>query len=95
MKFSKEYSKLQYPIFTTIRQNKGYYREGQVINVTTPKQQFKAEIVSIRKMSLINITTTIAHWDADCPTQALENLLVRFYKDKANDLILLTLMKVI
>lgn len=65
MKFSKEYSKLQYPIFTTIRQNKGYYKEGQIISIFTPKQEFKAEIVGIRNLNLTNITKTIAHNDAD------------------------------
>jgi hypothetical protein len=94
MKFSKEYSKLAYPIFTTIRHNGGYYKEGQKICVTTPKQQFHAEIVGIRYLTQKDITSTIAFRDADCGSQELFDLMNMFYKGRANDLILITLMKV-
>lgn len=94
MKFSKEYLKLQYPIFTTIRQNKGYYKEGQIISISTPKQEFKAEIVGIRKLTLNDITKTISHKDADCEPDELIELMKKFYKQDADNLILLTLMKI-
>jgi hypothetical protein len=93
MRFSKYYSKLSYPVFTTIRQNKGYYKEGQIINITTPKSKFSAEIVAIRYIKLNDITDTIAKYDADSSKKYLKELMCKFYKDKANDLILITLMK--
>jgi hypothetical protein len=93
MKFSKEYSKLQYPIFTTIRQNYGYYKVGQTIGIDTPKQSFCAEIVSIRNIQLCHISETIALRDADCTTEELVLLMKKFYQSNANDLILITLMR--
>lgn len=94
MKFSKEYSKLQYPIFTTIRQNKGYYKIGQKILITTPNNTFEAEIVSIRNIQLHQISETLAFRDADCTAEDLCTLMKKFYQSNANDLILITLMKV-
>lgn len=94
MKFSKEYSKLNYPIFTTIRQNKGFYEVGMDIKIYTPKQQFYAQIVSIRNIALNDITDTIAKRDADCGYLELRQMMKNFYKNKASDLILITLMKV-
>lgn len=94
MKFSKDYTKLQYPIFTTIRQNKGYYQEGQKIRIETPTNNFWAEIVAIRQISLYNITPTIALRDADCSVSDIIKLFKKFYDDETDDLILITLMKV-
>jgi len=93
MKFSKKYTKLSYPIFTTIRQDKGYYKEGYIINVNTPNQNFKAEVVGIRNIGLKDITSTIALRDADCEPGELIELMKKFYKHTANDLILITLMR--
>ena len=94
MKFSHHYTKLDYPVFTTIRKNRGYYKAGQRILIQEPYSEFKAEIVSIRYISLLNITENIANKDADCTKAELIKLMQRFYKDEANDLILITLMKV-
>jgi len=94
MRFSKNYKKLGYPIFTTIRGNRGYYKEGQTIKVTTPDSCFHAEIVSIRTINLKDITNTIADKDADCSKEALIRLMIKFYKDNADNLILITLIKV-
>jgi len=93
MRFSKEYLKLNWPIFTTIRQNKGFYKIGQIVFVETPTQAFTTEIVSIRSIELKDITETIAKNDAGCSSKYLKELMIKFYKDKANDLILITLMK--
>lgn len=93
MKFSKEYKKLKYPIFTTIRQDGGYYRECQQVKIETPEQNFWAEIVSIRKIGLEDITNTLALRDADCSVEDIINLFKRFYKEEAGKLILITLMR--
>jgi len=94
MKFTTEWKKLDYPIFTTIRQDKGYYRVGQRIPIETPSQCFMVEIVSIRKMIQEDITDTMALRDADCTKQEFNALLYKFYKDNVGSLILLTLMKI-
>ena len=93
MKFSKNYSKLKYNTFTTIRQNKGYYKEAQTIVVKTPTTSFYAEIVAIRNIRLKDITETIAQRDADCSQKELIDLMKLFYKNNADELILITLMK--
>ena len=89
MKFSKDYTKLDHPIFTTIRQNRGYYKNGQRIKITTPTKQFFAEIVSIRNLKLYDITENIARADADCTKESLIKLMKFYYKDYANDLIII------
>ena len=94
MRFSKTYLKLNYPIFTTIRQNKNYYKEGQTIEINVATgDKFYAEVVSIRHINLKDITDTIAKHDVGCSKEYLKELMCKFYKDKANDLILITLMK--
>lgn len=93
MKFTTQWKKLSYPVFTTIRQDKGYYKVGQNIPIETPKESFRAEIVSIREMTQYDITNTIAYRDADCSKEAFDNLLYRFYGNNIGDLILLTLMR--
>ena len=95
MKFSKSYSKLNYPIFTTIRQDKGYYKVGQIINVNTPETSFEAEILAIRELSNADITENMARVDADCSKQKLQGLMNLFYREKAEELILLTLAKIL
>ena len=94
MRFSKEYKKLSYPVFTTIRRNRGYYKEGQKINVLTPEQNFRAEVVSIRPICKVNITKTVALRDADCEPGELIKMLTDWYGSKSNHLILITLMKI-
>lgn len=94
MKFSKQYSKLSYPVFTTIRQNKEDYQAGQIINIDTPKGTFKAEILSIRELFIEDITENMAQIDADCSRQDLIDLLKSFYEENIDDLILLTLVKI-
>lgn len=94
MKFFKQRSKLKYPVFTTIRQNKGYYQPGKIIKIQTPGLEFYAEVVGIRFITKDDITNTIAQRDADCSKEVLIELLNKFYKEKSNDLILITLMKV-
>lgn len=93
MKFSKEYNKLSYPVFTTIRQNKGYYKQGQTIKVYTPKQEFMVEILSIVCITKKQMTDTISHLDAECSREYLLSMLERWYGKNADEYILLTLGK--
>lgn len=94
MKFSHSYSKLNYPVFTTIRQNKGYYEVGQRINIYTPELEFQAEIVSIRQIIKRNITFTMAQRDADCHPESLVDTLETWYGKRYDNFILITLMKI-
>jgi len=94
MRFSHEYCKLKFPVFTTIRRNKGWYKTRQKINVLTPEQNFRAEVVSIRPISKRDITKTVAFRDADCEPGDLIKMLNDWYGAKSNDLILITLMKI-
>ena len=50
-------------------------------------------IVSIRKINLKDITPTIALRDADCSVSDILQLFKRFYKNEADDLIILTLAR--
>jgi len=93
VKFSKQYSKLNYNIFTTIRKNKGYYRVKQVIDVETPLEKFKAEIVSVRNITKADITENMAWKDADMERLYLLSLLEDWYGQQCDDFILLTLMR--
>ena len=94
MKFSHHYTKLNYPVFTTIRQNKGYYKIGQRIPIQTPEIEFRAEIVSIRHITKKDITFTMALRDADCHPETLLDTLETWYGELYNDFILITLMKI-
>ncbi len=91
MKFSKDYSKLNCRIFTTIRKNLGYYKEGTVISIRTLNDTFSAEILSIRKIQKHNITEIIAMRDAECSKKKLINMLESWYGKSYNDFILITL----
>jgi hypothetical protein len=93
MKFSTHYSKLDFPIFTTIRQNKGYYYPSQTITITTPNSTFSAEIASIRHIKKSDITWTMAQRDADCGREELIVKLENWYGKIFDDFILITLMK--
>jgi hypothetical protein len=94
MKFTYHYTKLDYPIFTTIRQNKGWYKVGQQILINTPKAEFKAEIAAIRLIKKNNITFTMAQRDADCSANELIEKLEAWYGKTYNDFILITFMKI-
>ena len=94
MKFTHHYSKLDYPVFTTIRQNKGWYKVGQHIAIQEPHGEFQAQIVSIRQITKKDITHVMAQRDADCDTERLIDKLEEWYGELYNDFILITLMKI-
>ena len=94
MKFSKNYSKLDYPVFTTIRRNIGYYKEGMIISVKTLDENFGVEVLSIRRITKRNITELMAVRDADCSKVELIKMLERWYGTTYNDFILITLGRI-
>ena len=94
MKFSLEYSKLSLNEFTTIRKKSNLYRLYSVMNVITPNQQFKAEIIERLDLSKSQITAKLALSDADCSPQELIAQLEKWYGKKFDDFVLLRLRKI-
>ena len=96
MKFSKDYSKLERDIFTTIRKSrksKGYIF-GNSWLIKTPTRQFKAELIGVQKISKDMITEELARNDADCSRDELISMLEKWYGKSFDDFVLLTLEKV-
>jgi hypothetical protein len=93
MKFSKNYTKLNKKSFTTIRKNLGFYKVGQIINIYTPTNQFKAKIFQIDRITKEKITESVALFDADCSRQELINMLEIWYGKNYNDFIIIGLTK--
>ena len=94
MKFSKNWSKLFWGTFTTIRKYGDYYKLGYAYPIETPTKTFYAEVVSTRRIKKEDITETIALRDADMSRDDLIKLLERFYGAEFNDFILVTLMSI-
>jgi len=94
MKFSKRYTKLDFPVFTTIRKNIGYYRERMLVDVNTPDGKFRAEILSIRSIKKNDITELMAVRDANCSRADLIKMLERWYGTQYDNFILITLGKI-
>lgn len=98
MRFSKDYSKLDKPIFTTIRKNTNYnrrilFRTGKGCEIRTPTRQFRAYLIELKKLKKKQITEKLAHSDADCSRTELIAMLEKWYGKKFDDFLLLTFMK--
>jgi len=92
MKFSKQYKKLDWPVFTTIRQDKGYYRPGQKVPVETPKGAFFAQVVSVQPIKKFKITPELAQFDAESSFLELLSMMENWYGSKCEDYIVITLL---
>lgn len=92
MKFSHQYKKLSWPVFTTIRQNKGYYHAGQTIQIETPNSSFSATIVSVQPIKKANISSEIAWFDAHTTRINLLDMLEKWYSSSYDDYIIITLL---
>lgn len=67
MKFSREYTKLQDRVFTTIRDH-SFYNEGQVVPCRSPMQEsFKARVLLKFSMPFKEIPEPLLQYDADSP----------------------------
>jgi len=95
VKFSKEYSKLDLPLFTTVRFNRGYYKPNMIVNCETPSKAFRALVIGVRKITTDEISEELAQFDADLCKYDFIQLMKRFYKDQYNDLVLVTLLKIL
>jgi len=94
MRFSKEYKKLSWPIFTTIRKNKGYYRRENVFQVRTPKRKFPVRVLARIKIRKDDIDEHLARIDADCSREELLEMLERWYGPDFDNYLLLILVKI-
>jgi len=81
IKFSREYSKLNYPLFTTIRRYDKYDVNEEYL-VKTPERIFRAFLFFKTKIKLKDIPTRLLIYDtgALCRAEA-EGLLSDFYKN--------------
>ena len=95
MKFSKEYSKLSKKRFTTIRKNTRRYKPESIYSIITPKQNFKAKVISRAYIGKEDITDFVALYDADCfHSLELIELLEKWYGRDFNDFVLITLERI-
>ncbi|GAH35588.1 unnamed protein product, partial [marine sediment metagenome] len=89
------YSKLSKKRFTTIRKNTRRYRPEGVYSIITPKQKFKAKVISRVYIKKEDITDFIALYDADCSHKwELIELLDKWYGREFNDFVLITLERI-
>ena len=97
MKFSKDYSKLDSRIFTTIRKNTHHNRllgnTGNKIKIQTPTKEFRAYLIAKNKIKKKQITEKLARSDADCSKAELIAMLEKWYGKKFDDFLLITFMK--
>lgn len=66
MRFSREYTKLQDHVFTTIRFH-SFYNEGQIIDCKTPLQIFEARVLVKFSVPFIEIPEGLLRYDTDSP----------------------------
>ena len=92
MKFTKNYDKLDRPLFTTIRKNTGVYKLGNMYKIQTPNYDFYAKVIGLSPITKIQITPTLANVDADCSRNQLIQKLEKWYGKKFDDYVLITLM---
>ena len=93
LRFSKEYSKLRQPIFTAIRKNTGHYEEGYAYEVKTPTGSYMAYCIGDTPIKKVDITESLARFDADCGRDELIAMLEGWYGLDFNDFVLLTFWK--
>ena len=94
MKFTHEYRKLSEKVFTTIRKNTGFYKNGQAYRIDTPEQKFKAKVTGSIRIFKAEINDFLAQNDADMSAEELIALLEKWYGKKFDDFVLLTLERV-
>jgi len=102
--FSKNYTKLGWDLFTTIRLDHGnnYYQAGENVELTLCGAHFHyAIILGVRKITLHEVSEELAILDADTSREGFYYLMKGFYSHKyphiwagwETPLILLFLMK--
>ena len=95
MRFSKDYSKLEKDVFTTIRKSRRSkpYIFGNSWFIESPTWQFRAQLIGVQKITKGMITEELAYSDADCSRGELIAMLEKWYGKEFDDFVLLTLKK--
>lgn len=99
MKFSREYSKLNDRVFTTIR---GYnsYQEGQIILIRSPTREFRARILLKTPVKFKEIPEELLQYDTDSPgieaaviRQKIRELYRQYDPPQDNDVVFIYLLE--
>ena len=82
LRFSRDWSKLSHPLFTTIRRRK-LLEVGETVKVVSPSNEFEAIVLSCLKTPLCMVNNELLKWDTDSRTvkEALEKL-QSFYRNQ-------------
>ena len=92
MKFSENYEKLGWIIFTTIRKNTGKYKLGNIYTMNiSGSGKFKAKIIGLLPIKKEEITDDLASVDAEVSKERLIMMLENWYGKDFDDYILITL----
>jgi len=92
MKFSKNYEKLGWVTFTTIRKNTGKYKLGNTYTVDVlGSGKFKARVIGLLPIRKEEITSDLAQADAECTREELVRMLEGWYGPVFDDYVLITL----
>ena len=94
LRFSRNWSKLDHRIFTTIRDRACALEVGKVYEATYPGGVFKFEVIGRRDITRDDITESVAQADADMSRSELLKALDTWYGSEQNELVLLTLCKI-
>jgi hypothetical protein len=73
MKFSRQYTKLQDRLFTTIRDH-SFYNEGQIIECRTPMGMIKARVLLKVPRRFNQIPEAFLQYDTDSPERSAEQI---------------------
>ena len=94
MKFSSNYEKLNWVIFTTIRKNTGRYKLGKIYKIDAPsryKKVFEARVIGLLPIKKKEMTDDLARVDADATKEELIKILESWYGKAFDDYVLITL----
>jgi len=91
IRFSKNWEKLGWIVFTTIRKNTGSKKIGQVHTIKTPNEIFKAKVIGLYPIKKAEITNDLASVDANMNRIDLVSMLEKWYGRDFDDFILITL----
>lgn len=91
MKFTKNYEKFGWVIFTSIRKNTGRYKLGNVYTMNTPDGKFKAKVIGLCPIKKKEITNDLASVDAEETKEGLIRMLNDWYGVFFDNYVLITL----
>ena len=91
MKFSENYEKLGWIIFTTIRKNTGRYVIGNTYTMdVSGSGKFKARVIGLLPIKKEEITEDLAELDAETTKRGLISMLEGWYGEDFDDYVLIT-----